>query len=384
MALERKRSTKRSGSRYSGKKRPPVNKCKTCCRKFTAFMFSHVGLCGLVVGYTIMGAFAFRALEAPYEEEKAGEVTDMRQKTVRRLWDITYDLNVLYKDNWTHLVAAEIKRFQSDLIAAVKDGYDGKELGAVQQWSFSGAFLYSLTVITTIGYGNIAPRTNWGKLVTIVYAIVGIPLMLLYLTNIGDILAKSFRYVYGRMCTCKPSDPYRRGRNVENYRVQHVVAHNSPGRQNALEPGVQDKLHVHPEDEVRIEAIPNELHEDLDYQKPRVSVPITLCLVIMVSYISGGAVIFSLWEGWGFLDGSYFCFVTLSTIGFGDLVPGDSVVSDRGSQEKLVICSLYLLIGMALIAMCFNLMQEEVINKVRNCGRRVGIIKDTDDDDDLA
>ncbi|XP_022238374.1 TWiK family of potassium channels protein 7-like [Limulus polyphemus] len=383
MALERKRPSGRSGSRFAEK--TPANKCKAFCRKFTAFTFSHVGLCGLVVGYSIMGAFAFRALEAPYEEEKAGEVIDMRQKTVKRLWDITYDLNVLYKDNWTRLVTAEIKRFQADLIEAVKDGYDGKELGEVQQWSFSGAFLYSLTVITTIGYGNIAPRTDWGKLVTIVYAIIGIPLMLLYLTNIGDILAKSFRYVYRRMCTCKSSEHYTKGRNVENYRVKHIVAHNVSGRQKALEHGVQDEIIVSPGDEVRIEAIPNnELHEDLDFQKPGVTVPITLCLLILVGYISGGAIIFSLWEGWGFLDGSYFCFVTLSTIGFGDLVPGDSVVSDQGSQEKLVICSLYLLIGMALIAMCFNLMQEEVIQKLRSCGRNIGIIKDVDDEADIA
>lgn len=68
--------------------------------------------------------------------------------------------------------------------------------------------------------------------------------------------------------------------------------------------------------------------------------------------------------------------------GFGDLVPGDSVISEGGSQEKLVMCSLYLLFGMALIAMCFNLMQEEVIHKVRTCGRRIGILKDTEGDDD--
>lgn len=365
------------------RKRPHDSKCKTCCRRFTTFLFSHVGLCVLVVGYSIMGAFAFRALEAPYEEKKASQVNTLRQETVRKLWEITDKFNVLYKDNWTHMVAQEVRIFQTELIAAVKDGYDGKE-GASQQWSLSGAFLYSLTVITTIGYGNIAPRTNWGKIATIVYAIVGIPLMLLYLTNIGDIMAKSFRYVYGRICSCQPNDQYKRRRHAENYRVHHIVAHNSPSHQNALEPGVQDKLHMPNEDEVRIETVPDELRDDLDYEKPRVSVPITLCLFILVGYISAGAALFSLWEGWGFLDGSYFCFVTLSTIGFGDLVPGDSVVSDEGTQEKLVMCSLYLLIGMALIAMCFNLMQEEVILKVRNCGRRIGIIRDQEEEDDMG
>ncbi|KAG0411251.1 hypothetical protein HPB47_011627 [Ixodes persulcatus] len=251
--------------------------------------------------------------------------------------------------------------------------------------SWINVFVYLVTII--VSYGNIAPRTNWGKMVTILYAIVGIPLMLLYLTNIGDILAKAFRYVYGKLCTCRPAQhPQRRRRQplplhnhlqrnaaVENYRVHHIVGHNSVDLQDG-------KLR---DDPVRVES----LADDDVYEggaKPRVSVPITLCFVIMIGYISGGAVIFSLWEGWEFLDGSYFCFVTLSTIGFGDLVPGDTVVSDSGSQEKLVICSLYLLVGMALIAMCFNLMQEEVIYKVRNCGKRIGIIKDADDDENFS
>ena len=65
-----------------------------------------------------------------------------------------------------------------------------------------------------------------------------------------------------------------------------------------------------------------------------VTVPISLCLTVMVSYVCGGAVLFGEWEGWGFLDGSYFCFITLSTIGFGDIVPGDSV-SDQVDDHHL-------------------------------------------------
>lgn len=53
------------------------------------------------------------------------------------------------------------------------------------------------------GYGNICPKTKWGKVVTIVYAIIGMPLFLLYLSNIGDILAKSFKWTYARCCLCR-------------------------------------------------------------------------------------------------------------------------------------------------------------------------------------
>ena len=65
-----------------------------------------------------------------------------------------------------------------------------------------------------------------------------------------------------------------------------------------------------------------------------VTVPISLCLLVMVAYIFGGALLFSQWEGWGYLDGSYFCFITLSTIGFGDMVPGDAIEDSTGRTKK--------------------------------------------------
>ncbi|VDL74980.1 unnamed protein product [Nippostrongylus brasiliensis] len=61
-----------------------------------------------------------------------------------------------------------------------------------------------------------------------------------------------------------------------------------------------------------------------------------------------------------------------STIGFGDIVPGQAL--DEGSQEKLVVCALYLLFGMALIAMCFKLMQDDVVQKARWLGQKIGIL----------
>ncbi|XP_035208925.1 potassium channel subfamily K member 18-like, partial [Stegodyphus dumicola] len=236
-----------------------------------------------------------------------------------------------------------------------------------------------------LGYGNIAPKTNWGKLVTILYAIFGIPLMFLYLTNIGNILAKSFKYVYGRICYRRRLGDQRRRRQqqLEQYQIHHIML------QDATSPNTGTNSIVDSSTLIRNKLNSDLPKDDLDDEasnnystKPRVTVPITLCLAIIAGYICGGAAIFSVWEGWDYLDGSYFCFVTLSTIGFGDLVPGDSVVSDDGTQEKLVICSLYLLAGMALIAMCFNLVQEEVVFKLRRIGRSLGLLSDHNDSDD--
>ena len=49
-----------------------------------------------------------------------------------------------------------------------------------------------------------------------------------------------------------------------------------------------------------------------------------LSLLFLFIFLSFGAGLFTLYEDWSFLDAFYFCFITMTTIGFGDLVPGES------------------------------------------------------------
>ena len=118
---------------------------------------------------------------------------------------------------------------------------------------------------------------------------------------------------------------------------------------------------------------PFQLITDMD-EIQKVNVPISVSFALMVGYIGVGALLFSIVEDWKYLVASYFCFVTLSTIGFGDYVPGTSLDASA-SQEKMVLCALYLVFGLAVLAMCFDLMQEAAKNKFRSLGRRLGLIE---------
>jgi len=71
-----------------------------------------------------------------------------------------------------------------------------------------------------------------------------------------------------------------------------------------------------------------------------------------------GAAIFGVWENWSAMKAAYFCFVTISTIGFGDVVPGVVAgILSRGDALLLVIDSIYIVLGLAIVAMAFNLIQ---------------------------
>lgn len=60
-------------------------------------------------------------------------------------------------------------------------------------------------------------------------------------------------------------------------------------------------------------------------------------------------------------------------------MPAQGVNDDSG--ESIAKCSLYLLFGIALLAMSFNLVQEEVIANVKGIARRLGILKDEEVND---
>lgn len=99
------------------------------------------------------------AASKPNPENKL--VADLRSHTVDRLWLITENLNILYRENWTRLAAEEVIEFQEALMRTLRTGAGGYHIsdsGATgfyytheHKWSFSSSFLYSLTLITTIG-----------------------------------------------------------------------------------------------------------------------------------------------------------------------------------------------------------------------------------------
>ena len=79
-----------------------------------------------------------------------------RRLHVELLWNVTLELNVLHPDNWMTLAEAIMGNITRHIYVATKaKGWDGNpdddDEERDQLWSFPGALLYSITVITTIG-----------------------------------------------------------------------------------------------------------------------------------------------------------------------------------------------------------------------------------------
>ncbi|XP_060600718.1 two pore potassium channel protein sup-9-like [Ruditapes philippinarum] len=166
------------------------------------------------------------------------------------------------------------------------------------QWKFSGSFYFALTVVTVIGYGHSTPQTVGGKIFCMFYAVAGIPLCIIMFQSVGERLNVFITYTLKKIRKCLKL----RNRTVPE---THVIL-------------------------------------------------VTMNLSTLV--LTSGALMFDHYEHWGFLDSLYYCFITLTTIGFGDYV---ALQKDDALQEKLhyvVFSLIFILFGLTVISAAMNLL----------------------------
>jgi len=139
--------------------------------------------------------------------------------------------------------------------------------------------------------------------------------------------------------------------------------------QHGSEQFVLKKLRYHCDSE---DCRETEDSEEEDEEAEGRQVPISLVLLILACYICVGTVIFALWENWSLVDGAYFCFVTLSTIGYGDFVPARSF---NGPELQLYACCAYLLLGLVLVAMSFSILETQLMWKCKRIAVRLKLAR---------
>jgi len=224
--------------------------------------------------YLLIGAAVFDALEGPNNEQAFEALQNVRGQFVSK-----------------YNISDEDYRMIELLMVERKSHKTGP------QWKFAGSFYYALVTLALIGYGHSTPATDLGKIVTMVYAGIGIPLCMVMFQSMGERMNKLNSIVISL---------FRRWRGWP-----------------------------------RTEATEFEL--------------IVASVVMSGFVIHSGALMFHLQEGWSLIDSLYYTFITLSTIGFGDFVALQNESKDLQFNPGYVICSfIFLLIGLAAIASSIN------------------------------
>ncbi|XP_043289195.1 uncharacterized protein [Venturia canescens] len=149
-------------------------------------------LAWLLIFWTMTGAASFYATEGPREREQVLELKDMQRDLAVGLATELRQLKAEEQEMeplWSNKVRQYVVKHEKLLLAAVNSGYGEGGDGAGQLWTFPGCILFSISLITTLGFGAPVPRTTPGRTVAVVFAAIGIPAHFLLILNLGLLLA---------------------------------------------------------------------------------------------------------------------------------------------------------------------------------------------------
>ncbi|KAA0710003.1 Potassium channel subfamily K member 9 [Triplophysa tibetana] len=162
---------------------------------------------------------------------------------------------------------------------------------------FAVVFFLCIEYLTHIRYGHAAPGTDAGKAFCMFYAVLGIPLTLVMFQSLGERMNTFVKCLLKRIKKCC-------GMRITDVSMENMV---TVGFFSCMG---------------------------------------TLCI---------GAAAFSHYEDWSFFQSYYYCFITLTTIGFGDFV---ALQKNRALQRKplyVAFSFMYILVGLTVIGAFLNL-----------------------------
>ncbi|KAK9502023.1 hypothetical protein O3M35_012633 [Rhynocoris fuscipes] len=310
-----------------------------------------------------LGGLLFKFVEGAFESFYKCGVKRVKRDFIDDLWRGSHYLR---EDEWKSKARRKLMEFENQLQEAFEAGmttYSGRK-----SWSFINAVIYCLTVITTIGYGHIAPVTTTGRALTIAYSIIGIPLFLILLADFGKLFTRGIKFIWAfvrRLYYTGSCKKVRRTAPVQEVmKGVQMVYDMALLRRPSQMPNDADNQ-VPPMTPVSIDGAPSTPALSAYAIDDEFNLPISVAIVILLIYIFMGAAVFYIWEtDWTFFDAFYFVFISMSTIGFGDLVPAN--------QMYMMASIVYLAFGLALTSMCINVVQEKLSDTFRQASAKIG------------
>lgn len=262
--------------------------------------------------YTAIGAVIFMAIEGPNEKY---EMEQLRQQREKLLEDTAFRLNTVKSmtplQAYNHTIGTLVR--YRDMLGITEASMNRTK------WNIWGSIYYSMTIYTTIGYGNIVPATTTGRVLTIIYAFIGIPFAIITLIALGGLFARVCMYVWKLIA-----------------RSLGCFSKNLERKMTRLGPD---------------ETVSNT--ESEDDSEELLNFPVGFLIGCTIIWILTCAYIFTLMEEtWDYGLSLYFVLISFTTIGFGDVIVS--------KFNYILIVGLMLLIGLALVSTTLQIIQKQI------------------------
>ncbi|KAM9852680.1 potassium channel subfamily K member 5-like isoform 2-T2 [Aulostomus maculatus] len=161
-------------------------------------------------------------------------------------------------------------------------------------WDWGNSVIFAASIVTTIGYGNVAPKTQSGRVFCILYGLCGIPLCLVWISELGSFFGDRAK------------------------RLSQVL-----------------------------------IRKDVSVKKVQFTCTALFLLWGLFVHLLIPPFVFMFMEEWSYLEGLYFSFITLTTVGFGDYVAGVNPNIEYPTLYR-VFAEIWIYMGLAWLSLFFS------------------------------
>ncbi|XP_016417179.1 potassium channel subfamily K member 5a [Sinocyclocheilus rhinocerous] len=255
-------------------------------------------LTSAIIFYLSIGAAIFQVIEEPNWEIAVKNYKAEKEKILKQ---------------FPCLTKADLDHILEVVSDAAGQGITITGDKTFNNWNWPNAVIFAATVITTIGYGNIAPKTPSGRVFCIFYGLFGVPLCFTWISELG-------KFFGGR------------AKHLGQYLTKKGVT----------------------------------------LRKTQFTCTAVFLLWGVLVHLVIPPFVFMSQEGWTYIEGLYFSFVTLTTIGFGDLVAGVDPNADYPTLYRYFV-EVWIYLGLAWLSLFFDWkvrMVVEAHKALKKCRKR--------------
>ncbi|KAM4625454.1 potassium channel subfamily K member 5a [Polymixia lowei] len=236
-------------------------------------------LTSAIIFYLSIGAAIFQVLEEPNWKLAAEHYSTEKEKILKAYPCLTKD---------------DLDKILEVVSDAAGQGVTITGSKTFNNWNWPNAVIFAATIITTIGYGNIAPKTSVGRVFCIFYGLFGVPLCLTWISELGKFFGGRAKHL-GQYLTKK----------------------------------------------------------GFSLRKAQFTCTAIFLLWGVLIHLVLPPFVFMSQEEWTYVEGLYFSFVTLTTIGFGDLVAGVNPNFEYPTLYRYFV-EVWIYLGLAWLSLFFN------------------------------
>ncbi|KXN69390.1 voltage-gated potassium channel [Conidiobolus coronatus NRRL 28638] len=221
-----------------------------------------------------------------------------------------------------------------------------------EDWTFSTGIYFSIVTITTIGFGDKRIKSNSTRGFNIFYACVGIALFGTIVAFIRKVVLEYFEAKYQA--------------NIAKIEVTKLDEFCSASSQN-----ISTKIPLHRSHKVthsilkNVKKLENQKLESQRFQLHLYTKQLFYSTISLLLLWFLGAAIFCILEEWSYFTALYFCFISFTTIGYGDIV-----VKPYTSILVFCVYSFFGLVAMAYVVSVaiefFSFLIESYSDKMDN------------------